>query len=54
MAASARWPPSWSRRWQGDIAPVVRERVALGERFAGFGHGVYKHGDPRAQRCWKR
>src|SRR5437868_3699292 len=33
----------------GDVAPVVRERVALGERFAGFGHGVYKHGDPRAQ-----
>jgi citrate synthase len=33
----------------GDVAPVIRERVALGERFAGFGHGVYKHGDPRAQ-----
>lgn len=32
----------------GDVAPVIRERVALGERFAGFGHGVYKHGDPRA------
>jgi citrate synthase len=32
-----------------DVAPVVRERVALGERFAGFGHGVYKRGDPRAQ-----
>ena len=32
-----------------DVAPVIRERVALGERFAGFGHGVYKHGDPRAQ-----
>ena len=31
-----------------DVAPTVRERVALGERFAGFGHGVYKHGDPRA------
>ena len=31
-----------------DVAPVIRERVALGERFAGFGHGVYKHGDPRA------
>jgi len=31
-----------------DVAPIVRERVALGERFAGFGHGVYKHGDPRA------
>ena len=33
----------------GDVATMVRERVALGERFAGFGHGVYKHGDPRAQ-----
>jgi citrate synthase len=32
-----------------DVAPVIRERVALGERFAGFGHGVYRHGDPRAQ-----
>src|SRR5246500_2161325 len=31
-----------------DAEPVIRERVALGERFAGFGHGVYKHGDPRA------
>jgi citrate synthase len=33
----------------GEVAPLVRERVALGERFAGFGHGVYKHGDPRAR-----
>jgi citrate synthase len=33
----------------GDVAPVIRERVALGERFAGFGHGVYRHGDPRAR-----
>ena len=31
-----------------DVAPMIRERVALGERFAGFGHGVYKLGDPRA------
>jgi len=31
-----------------DVEPVIRERVALGERFAGFGHGVYKLGDPRA------
>jgi citrate synthase len=31
-----------------DAAPVIRERVALGERFAGFGHGVYRRGDPRA------
>jgi citrate synthase len=30
-----------------DVASVIRERVALGERFAGFGHGVYKLGDPR-------
>jgi citrate synthase len=30
--------------------PVIRERVALGGRFAGFGRGVYnyKRGDPRA------
>jgi citrate synthase len=33
----------------GDVASVIRDRVALGERFAGFGHGVYKHGDPRAR-----
>src|SRR3954452_21071157 len=32
-----------------DVEPLVRERVALGERFAGFGHGVYKRGDRRAQ-----
>ena len=31
-----------------DVEPVIRERVALGERFAGFGHGVYRRGDPRA------
>jgi citrate synthase len=33
---------------EGDIAALVRERVALGERFAGFGHVVYVKGDPRA------
>lgn len=32
----------------GDIAAIVRERVALGERFPGFGHMVYRSGDPRA------
>src|SRR5882762_3061497 len=31
-----------------DVEPVIRERGALGERFAGFGHGVYKREDPRA------
>ncbi|MEI9992337.1 MAG: citrate synthase family protein [Rhizomicrobium sp.] len=33
---------------EGDIAAIVRERVALGERFPGFGHMVYQGGDPRA------
>jgi len=34
---------------EGDAAALVRERAALGERFAGFGHGVYPKGDPRAR-----
>jgi citrate synthase len=34
---------------QGDITAIVRERVALGEKFPGFGHGVYKGVDPRAR-----
>jgi citrate synthase len=33
---------------QGDVAAIVRERVALGELFPGFGHGVNRKGDPRA------
>jgi citrate synthase len=33
---------------EGDIAAIIRDRVALGERFAGFGHMVYRDGDPRA------
>ena len=32
----------------GDLSGKIRERVSLGERIAGFGHSVYKHGDPRA------
>ena len=32
----------------GDLATKVRERVALGDRIPGFGHSVYKDGDPRA------
>ncbi len=32
----------------GDIASIVRERTSQGERFAGFGHMVYRDGDPRA------
>jgi citrate synthase len=33
----------------GNIAAIVRERVSLGERFPGFGHMVYRDGDPRAE-----
>lgn len=32
----------------GDLAARIRDRVALGERIPGFGHTVYKDGDPRA------
>jgi len=38
----------------GDIAQIVRERVAQGERFAGFGHSIYKNGDARAVSLLKR
>jgi citrate synthase len=31
-----------------DIASEVRQRAAIGEYFPGFGHLVYKGGDPRA------
>jgi citrate synthase len=33
----------------GDITAIVREKVSLGERFPGFGHMVYRTGDPRAE-----
>ena len=33
---------------EGDVEAIVRERVAQGERFAGFGHPIYKYGDARA------
>ncbi len=32
----------------GDIAQIIRTRVAEGERFPGFGHMIYREGDPRA------
>jgi citrate synthase len=34
---------------EGDVAAIVREKVSLGERFPGFGHMVYRDGDPRAE-----
>ena len=37
----------------GDIAAIIRERVALGERFPGFGHMVYREGDPRADSLFR-
>jgi citrate synthase len=33
---------------EGDIATIIRERVALGEIFPGFGHMIYRDGDPRS------
>lgn len=33
---------------EGDLAAKIRDRVALGERIPGFGHTVYKNGDPRS------
>jgi len=38
----------------GSVAEIVRERVAQGERFPGFGHPIYKHGDARALALLKR
>jgi citrate synthase len=37
----------------GDIAALVREKVSLGDRFPGFGHMVYRDGDPRADTLFK-
>jgi citrate synthase len=36
-----------------DVASIVREKVSLGERFPGFGHMVYRDGDPRADALFK-
>jgi citrate synthase len=33
---------------QGDVVSEVRQRAAMGEYFPGFGHLVYRSGDPRA------
>ena len=33
---------------QGDLAARIRDRVALGEPVPGFGHTIYRDGDPRA------
>ena len=33
----------------GDYLAIIRERVAQGERFPGFGHVIYRNGDSRAQ-----
>ena len=34
---------------EGDPASLIRERLANGEYIPGFGHSVYKNGDPRAE-----
>jgi citrate synthase len=32
----------------GDVAAKIRERIAIGDRIPGFGHVIYRNGDPRA------
>jgi citrate synthase len=32
----------------GDVAGKIRERIAIGDRIPGFGHAIYRNGDPRA------
>jgi len=32
----------------GDAAAKIRERIAIGDRIPGFGHVIYRNGDPRA------
>ena len=32
----------------GNVAQAVADRVALGDQLPGFGHAVYRNGDPRA------
>lgn len=34
---------------EGDMARKIRDRVALGEPMPGFGHTIYRDGDPRAE-----
>jgi citrate synthase len=34
---------------EGDPATLIRERLANGEYIPGFGHSVYRNGDPRAE-----
>lgn len=33
---------------EGDMAARIRDRVALGDPVPGFGHSIYRDGDPRA------
>jgi citrate synthase len=33
---------------EGDLATRIRDRVSLGEPVPGFGHAIYREGDPRA------
>ncbi|MEQ1950058.1 citrate synthase family protein [Mesorhizobium sp. CN2-181] len=33
---------------EGDLAAKVRRHIAMGDRIPGFGHTIYKNGDPRA------
>lgn len=47
--AGARGAQFVAQLRDGDAGEIIRERVALGERLPGFGHGIYTKGDPRAR-----
>jgi citrate synthase len=37
----------------GDIDPWIERKLSSGERLMGFGHRVFRHGDPRAEELRK-
>ena len=53
---TAAWASPRARRTlvAGDAAAVIRERVALGERFPGFGHVVYGDAIRARMHCSRR
>ncbi len=46
--ATTRAARQLERLTQGDAMARIREQAEAGERLAGFGHAIYRDGDPRA------
>src|SRR5690606_29369931 len=47
--ATTRAERQLAKLLDGDPLRRIREQAEVGERFAGFGHPLYRHGDPRAK-----